>query len=622
MIRPKKLWLEGFGSIFERTKFKLNRPGLNVIIGENGVGKTTFVSSGLSWVLFGITTKSKTVATWPFRRQPSFVGTYGEITWEDDETGNKYRVVRTLDYKGKDGPKGSKLILYINEVPSDIRDKKPLQAEINRLLGYSHGLFMNTVLFGQKLKRLIDDTGPNKKKVFEEAFEAHFISEGKARADADLKSKKAEFAEIDKQYNKYQDQKELISSKIEFIQGEKAKFEKDKKEWVKGHKVQINRLKAKIKEGISRVKDEKDIRAKLKKAQDKISSIDGKKIQSAEDAVFRQEQLILTYGSNEERLRLAIKASAIEFNDLKKSCPTCGKKMDKSKIREARQKIITQNNKLKADAGDWAKKIVKEEKVLEGLKEELASLLSIKKQLSEYQKKVKHYEAVIKLNQATYNDIQIHTQRLKDVKNNLKKEMAREFKDESPKLIKELKALKKTGKELKAHYKTLKKEIDTLTWVSNEALGNKGLKAYVFETMLNGLNENLRYYEQYIGFRPEFRVDLESANKDIYALVYIGEDFVEYDDLSGGQQQTVNICTAFSLYDLVAGDKPISLMVFDEIFDGLTEKNTDLVYELVREKSEGKSVYMITHNIQLQNSSDKVIRVTADAQHRTILKML
>ena len=248
--------------------------------------------------------------------------------------------------------------------------------------------------------------------------------------------------------------------------------------------------------------------------------------------------------------------------------------------------------------------------------------MNIKNELSEYEKKVKHYKAVLKLNQAAINARKIQKHRLKDVKASLEKELKREFKDESPTLKKELKLLKKTGRELRTHHKTLKKEIETLNWVSNEALGNKGLKAYVFETMLDGLNNNLRYYEQYIGFRPEFRVDLDSANKDIYALVYIGEDFVDYDDLSGGQQQTVNICTAFSLYDLVAGDKPISLMVFDEIFDGLTDKNTDLVYELVREKSEGKSVYMITHNLQLQSSSDKVIRMTLDKQGRTLLKML
>lgn len=71
------------------------------------------------------------------------------------------------------------------------RDKKGVQSRINRLISYSKELFLNTVIFGQKQQRLMDDKSSNKKKFFEEAFEVTIFQDAYTRAN-NLLSKSVE----------------------------------------------------------------------------------------------------------------------------------------------------------------------------------------------------------------------------------------------------------------------------------------------------------------------------------------------------------------------------------------------------------------------------------------------
>ena len=50
---------------------------------------------------------------------------------------------------------------------------------IDKNIGMSYNVFMNSVMFGQGCKRLIQETGPDKKKLFEDIFELNYLSEAK-----------------------------------------------------------------------------------------------------------------------------------------------------------------------------------------------------------------------------------------------------------------------------------------------------------------------------------------------------------------------------------------------------------------------------------------------------------
>ena len=81
MIKLQQIELEGFSSVVARTTYRLDLPGINIISGENGAGKTTILNA-LSWVLFGKTIKkNSTINPWPALLDEHYQGTIVILTY-------------------------------------------------------------------------------------------------------------------------------------------------------------------------------------------------------------------------------------------------------------------------------------------------------------------------------------------------------------------------------------------------------------------------------------------------------------------------------------------------------------------------------------------------------------
>ena len=64
----------------------------------------------------------------------------------------------------RDGAKGNdRLIIIKNAEIINIKGKNELQNAINKELGLSYLLFMNSIMFGQGIKRLIQESNSDKK---------------------------------------------------------------------------------------------------------------------------------------------------------------------------------------------------------------------------------------------------------------------------------------------------------------------------------------------------------------------------------------------------------------------------------------------------------------------------
>ena len=114
--------------------------------------------------------------------------------------GIEYRVTR---YKGYTKMKNALILEEDGEEPEN-DDKISTQKRIEEILGYSYDLFKNSIIFGQKLKRLISETGPNKKKVFDDAFEVTYIPKAKKIAELKLIDHKEEFRKKELAWEKLQ----------------------------------------------------------------------------------------------------------------------------------------------------------------------------------------------------------------------------------------------------------------------------------------------------------------------------------------------------------------------------------------------------------------------------------
>ena len=161
----------------------------------------------------------------------------------------------------------------------------------------------------------------------------------------------------------------------------------------------------------------------------------------------------------------------------------------------------------------------------------------------------------------------------------------------------------------KKNLKRLKKNHEVKKWVSDKALSNSGLKAFIFEEMMDSINDRLEFYSRYIGFQVVFDIDMDSYHKDIKTFVFKGNDPVPYEDLSGGQQQSVDIASAFAIHDVVSATKDCSLLVMDELFESLDKDNIEIMTELIQDKSNDKCLYLVTHRPEFCPTNSNIIRV-------------
>ena len=100
-ILIKNIHIEGYGSFQKPVSFSFDNVGVNLIKGENGVGKSTLFDA-LLWCLYKHTLK-KNVATWEDKRLTNFRGTrvIVELFRGDGvEMGVGYLVTRHLSFKG------------------------------------------------------------------------------------------------------------------------------------------------------------------------------------------------------------------------------------------------------------------------------------------------------------------------------------------------------------------------------------------------------------------------------------------------------------------------------------------------------------------------------------------
>lgn len=624
MIKFKKVWGEGFGSLINETKFKLDRPGLNIIIGKNGHGKTT-VMSLLNWILFGVSLKNhKAVETWTKFRTETYKGVKGRIKFEKSD--KTYEIIRCRDYTGKvEGAKGGNRIVILED-GKDIskRNKGERQHQINEILGYNMELFQNSIIFGQRLKRIIQETGPNKKRVFEEAFEATFLNEAKDKANHDFKEAKEDLLKLTHQFELINPTYENALLKYRNAKDKIKVFEKTKEDNIQALGIELRDIKREIKTHKALVEDSKSNEVRIKTLERQLDKLKTSvNINEIENSTFKAENLVDKVEYEVERFEKKLEGLRISYQTITTKCPRCEEPISPIKIKVEKERIKTETSEVKKQLNK-AKAELEEAKIdLQVCKGKLSSIELHKKEIIGLEIEIKKLHSIKNTIKSAQLMIDKHNNDISKILSKIKAQEGTEIEVDLKPLKKSLRGVKNKRVEVKTFLKEAKKKHDDLKWLVTDALSNKGIKAWVFDTMLSQLNNRLKYYTQFIGMRPEFQVDMDSANKDIFAIVYQEDGFQGYyEELSGGQQQLIDVVTAFALHDLMIVGRPVNIMVLDEVFEGLDEENVDIVLDLIQDKAQDKSLFLITHNLALQNSSTKVIRLTRNSKGQTVFKTL
>lgn len=549
MITFLKLKADGFCSI-DTLELPLNYNGTVLIKAPNGFGKSS-IFSALVWGLYGKNLKGVSeVTTWEKIRPKNYKGVKVEVYFQNND--KLFRIIRCQEYNDvlEDGAKGkNRLLLYEDSIQVDTKGKVKIQDDIEKAIGLSYNLFMNSIMFGQGLKRLIQESNPDKKKIFEEVFDLTFINEARAIAQDKKADIQSEARDLEQEDYHLRTQLGNVQEAYEDIIHQE---EDEEREYLEAKK-KLKALKKSVLEDIKKLNYDPDRLAKVKeenlqlvKSQHKVEN----------SLCMPMEELI-------NKLY-----SYIIKNNTKKALDLV------TELKGAYDKLHSINTKL------------------DQVTKELHALQLKRVSYEEYNKKLKGIN-----------------EDLDTCKNGLKELHSKDSSKLSAKYKVKIEDIQKSIEDIDLQLSSRRKAITDYQWVIDDPLGNNGIKAYLFDSSLNRVNEALNSYTDLLGFRIGFLMDLDSARKDFVTVIEKDDCCIEYDELSGGEKQLCNIAMAFAMNEVLTSSRGISLAFLDEVFESLSQDNIEVVVSLIRSVFKDKTLFLITHHDSLPLSNSKVLQV-------------
>lgn len=564
MIQFGNIIIEGFCSI-PYLELNLGSKGITVIRGATGEGKTTILSA-LVWGAYGKNLKGKSdVNTWEKYRPKNYNGTKVEIYFGKD--GKTHKITRCLKYKGEvNGAKGKDRLIYeIDAVEVSEKNKGEIQALINADLGMSYSLFMNSILFGQGMKRLIQESSSDKKDLFEEIFELEYISKARDIAKGYYMEALREYNEISQKYSSSKEKKQSIQRMLDDL------------------KKQANHVKNDLSSRVKVLEKKLSLLAKAKKENELKETVTYKnrieqRIQEARD---NQKELLNKINDAKRKTRVSLE----EFIGV------IIKLLKRGDIKNSLKRLM----EVKKAFGD-----------IERLQDKCSKLAD---KISNYRDKLEElrdqeYEA-----NKVQRDIDLtHV----EIKNLLSEKRAgvnlgliKKYKTQLSTISDKLQSIESEMEEKRA-------KVDNYKWVMDDPLGNRGIKAFLFESSLDILNETLESYSEVLGFSILFYVDIQGVKKDFNTQIIMDGIEVSYEELSGGQKQLVNLAMAFAMNEVMTKAKGINIAFLDEVFENLSSEYVDLVIGLIRKIYKDKTLYLISHQESLPIPNARVLTVTRE----------
>jgi DNA repair exonuclease SbcCD ATPase subunit len=609
MINILSIYLEGFGPYVNGFNFEFESSGLNLIKGHNGVGKTRLFSA-LAWAFYGSPIQAKSsIESYVHLRGPSYRGTVVDVTFSKGT--DMYRVIRFKSFRAKyqDFGMGKERIIFLkNSVEiSQVRDKSGANKKIQECLGLSFELFKTSILFGQKVKRLMEEDGPDKKKIFEEAFTLGFINDAKEKAEKE----KAKFQmEITPYYKELAVIEYGLNTKAESLKNTQESLERVI-ESSKQHEVKVKKQKDQIRAQVEELKTELlTFNQKVKK----FNPNHKEELLSQQEELSKElYKLDISTRRIKDRIEDGKKRQGLIKKDLEnlsitKVCPLCNQKVTPKDIASHTHELTVEFNTLTDSI-----------RTLFGMNSSAkGQLSSIKKQLHEISIRLTKFTKLENQN-TRYLYVKNRLKELRESQKSLDELTAPDNSELIPQLEKtiadltsDLAELKEKNKVTTMVIKKIQRRIDLYAWLIASPLSNSGLKAFLFNYKLEELNARLAYYSKFTGFRPTFQVDMASGRKDIKTLITKGENLSSYEDLSGGEAQLVNIVTAFATHDVI-GSNFVNILILDEVFENLDEDNIDVVSELINIKARDRGIYLITHRKEFIAINARVLEFTIEA---------
>lgn len=303
MIEFQEVGMKNYGPYRDPLVLEFENDSLILITGPNGVGKTMALDA-IPFTLYGVTSKGargddvvnnvvgKNCKTW--------------VKFRVDDT--QYEVVRYHKYTRY----GNTVILKMNGV--DIKKgSKEVTPEIDRII-CPRKTFMNTLMFGQKVKDFFTDLGDaDKKDIFRLILNLEKWLTYYKKADEKLKEKNSELEEINKSFGIQSGLLDNAKSEIEILKKKKVDFEDDKqrqlselKQDLQTNEILLKRWDEELEKLKSKGVDLMDLVKQISKVDAEYNDLESKKLAEIKELESKKQlkEVEITNKANEEKSKV------------------------------------------------------------------------------------------------------------------------------------------------------------------------------------------------------------------------------------------------------------------------------------------------------------------------------
>jgi DNA repair exonuclease SbcCD ATPase subunit len=584
----KKLYIEGFRSIQSLT-IDFDQKGVCFVRGENGSGKST-IFEALFWGLYGKTVKNTLqgkIAPYKEYRSPEYKGTKVVLELVLD-SGQTVTIDRNLDY-GK--PATSELFITVDGVQQRNENKIQSQVILENYLNIGPELFSQSIFFAQKSLRLVDKSDADKRDILDAIFDVSmddYLAEANnelTKLTQESQALTSQIAGLDYQIGqlitRHREDSEILKN---FDEQQKTKIDTINLE-KQGYETQLNALKKQI---------------------TLVELVPPDKVDQTEK-VAKERRI------NAISMELGALNHIINIPEIGTLCLSCDQPLKADKIKplqdqrkEKIDKALNDKNVLQIEQVDielWLKEFsVKNSEYAQNYADYTTQTMEQNKQkfhITQLESSIANCDRMLSVINSTTCPV---TQAKLDQYSADKIWIQTNHKTLSEKLV------------------DINGKIELYKFWATTGFTSKGMKAYVMHAMLAKLNIALETYGKMLGIYVSIDVKLDQKSKS-FAINITSPDGVSktYSDLSGGEQKRVDLIVSFALYDIVTANKvKPSLIVMDEVFEGLDEFGLDTAMQIIQQKANNCAVYIITHSINVDTTMAKILDIKKD-KHATYL---
>lgn len=642
-ITFKTLGIVGFRSYAAPVTFKFANTGLHLIKGLNGEGKTSLFSA-LVWCLYKVNlndTNNSKIATFKWKRDSTWLGTRVQLIFGIGR--DKYLVARHMDYKAKTkGLDGEDSLLIFKKEKTDktpftaadiVNDdlyKADQQAYLDRLLGIDSKTFLNSVLFGQRMARLMGSKDADKRDLFERLFDVDFIEQLKENASKKQLSTESILTQLNQDWAVAVNKKEVLEDQLNNANTILEEFKEkrsqelalikadhtDTKEAIQAVTIQIE---------IAEQKQAKSGKVGILSALQEVSEKSRDAYYNCKADVSNVQRDVAEAHRELNKIAAASQELWRQLKSVKTNCPTCGAKLAAGDIVKAKESIEEQIKDNVATNRTYTERLTKlQRQEADLLIHQSRTLNAFTAALDAYNEDKQRHTQLDSTNEllALKQKQALLLQRKKQLFNAYNAEKERQPPSVNVSQINsQLGTLDINIPEFEKQIKIKTNYLKRLGWWQKTAFGANGLKAYVFSASLNKLNECISVYTTYFGVSIIFGVDLSKVSKPFFCRVILdGEHEVDYADLSGGQKQKIDLIISFAMQDAAEVKSVFNISIFDEPESGLDAEVLEVLDTLLRLKAEKKAVYVISHYQLLDLSGATVYEVSGGNKSTSVIE--